>query len=93
MPLLPAPAPHRLRRGRLPLHADRVGRRRLGAVGGVLVEAGLQVLDLLIQLGNLPFQAIDHGPDDGTGLLRKTVPDVLRNRGRAVHAAVVIAQP
>src|SRR5947209_7261943 len=30
-------------RGRLPLRPDGVGRRRLGTVGGILVDAGLQV--------------------------------------------------
>jgi hypothetical protein len=92
MPLLPAPALLRRRLGRLPLDADRVGRRRPGAVGGVLVEARLEILNLLPQLDDLPLQAVDDGPHDDAGHVREAIPDVLGDRGRPVHAVVIIDQ-
>lgn len=92
MPVLAAPRFFRGRSGWPPLHPDRVGRRRPGAVGGILVDASLQVLDLLPQLDDLPLQAIDDDPDDSTGLVGKAVPDVLRDRRPPVHAAVIIGR-
>ena len=79
--------------GGLPLRADRIGGRRFRAVGGVLVEAGPQLLDLLLRLGKPIIQPVDDGSNDRTGLLRETIPDVLRDRGRPVHAAVIIRRP
>jgi hypothetical protein len=90
MPLLATPAFPRRRRGGLPLDADRVGRRRPGAVGGVLVEASVEILDLLLQFGDLSLKAVYDGPHDGASIVREAVPDVLGDRGRPVHAAVII---
>ena len=93
MPLPPTPSLLRWRLGWLPLDTDRVGRWWPGAVGGVLIEAALEILDLLPQLDDLPLQANDDGPHDRTGLVREAVPDVLRDRSRPVHAAVPINRP
>jgi hypothetical protein len=44
------------------------------------------------QRGELLLQTVDADPDDITGLLREAVPDVLRDPGRPVPAAVIIGQ-
>src|SRR5262249_46501061 len=89
MSLLPAAAFPRQWAWRLPLDAYRVGRRRLGAVGGVLVEARPYLLDLLLRLGEALLQPGESGPDDRTGLVRETVPYVSRDRRRPVHVALI----
>jgi hypothetical protein len=93
MTLLTTAALLRGRGGRLPLDADRISGRRLGAVGGILVEARPQLLDLPLRLNEPLFQPVNDSPDDRAGLLRQTVPDVLRDRGRPIHAAVIIRRP
>ncbi len=87
--LLTTSALPRRRRGWLPLDADRVGRRRPGAVGGVLVETCSQILDLPFRLRDVTVQAGDAGP----GLVREAVPDVLRDQSRPFHSAVIIRRP
>jgi len=83
--LLTTPTLPRRRHGRLPLHTDRIRRRRFGAVGGVLVEAGFQVVDLLLQLGDLLLQTADQRQDGRLHLRRQRLPDLRRKRRRIRH--------
>ena len=76
VPLLATPKFLRGRRGRFPLHPDWVGRGRPGAIGGILGNACLQILDLLPQFSDLPLQAVNDGRNEDTGLAREAVPDV-----------------
>jgi len=42
--------------GRLALQADGIGRRRLGGIGGVELEPGLEIADALLQFGDLSLE-------------------------------------
>jgi hypothetical protein len=78
-----APAlPPRRRNGRPPLELDggRVGRGRLGGVGGVLIELGLQIGDPLLQRG-------DHSQDGRLGFRGYGAPERFGDRRVRAHTA------
>jgi hypothetical protein len=77
---LPAPLLARGGHRRPSLDRGWVGRRRLGGVGGVLVET-------LLQFSDAEFQGRESGPDGGLGLGWHGGPERLRDRGRIAHAA------
>lgn len=72
---------------RSPLDPRRVGRGRPGGVGGVLVEALLEVIDLPLE----PLQPLlvlpDEGQDRSLGSGRDLPPEVFRDGRLRLHAA------
>ena len=62
------------RRGWLPLQSDRIGRRRLGGVGGVELEPILKVLDPRFELFDPPFVVSDERKDRRLDLWRSRLP-------------------
>jgi len=68
--------------GRASLDGGGIGRRRLGGVGGVLVEAFFEVSDPALQLADDPG-------DDCLGLGGEGLPDVLRDRSRPAHTVFI----
>ena len=59
-----------------------IGRRRLGGVGGVLVEPLFEVSDPFLQL-------VDDPGDHRLGVGGEGVPDVLRDRSRPGHTIII----
>ena len=60
---------------RLSFQADRVRRGRLGGVGGVELESGLQITDSGFQLGDPSGERIPSGQEGGLSLRRHGVPE------------------
>jgi hypothetical protein len=80
-----APLPRARRRGGLALPSDGIGRRRLGGVGGVEFEPGLEISDASLQFGD-PFLVCVQDPEDGGLRLRwDGVPERFRDRRRKGH--------
>jgi site-specific DNA recombinase len=68
--------------GRPSLDGGGIGRRRLGGVGGVLVEPLFEVSDPL-------FQLVDDLGDHHLGVGGEGLPDVLRDRSRPSHTIII----
>ena len=69
------------------LEGRRVGRRRLGGVSGVLVEALLEFMDLLLQGLQSPLILLDEGQDRCLCGRRDLVPKFSRDGWLQTHAA------
>jgi hypothetical protein len=84
---LAASSAWRFRRGAGRLGVRVFGRGRLGGIGGVLVEALLQFMDLLLQGLQLPLLVLDEGRDRRLCRRRDVVPKFSRDRWLRTHAA------
>jgi hypothetical protein len=72
------------------LDIRRVGRRRLGGVGGVLVQAIVQGLNLFPQCADLDLEFVDPGlerENQGPGFGGQVVPDLNREWRPGTHSA------
>jgi hypothetical protein len=72
--------------GRLALEADGIGRRRLGGIGGVELEPGLEVADALLQFGDPSLERVEHGQDGSLGFRWDGVPECFRDGRLGDHA-------
>ena len=73
-----------LRRSRgFPLHADRIGRGRLGRVGGVELESRFQVEDSrCFEIDDPLLHSTETAGDRRLGVGRNLVPEFIRDRKR-----------
>jgi hypothetical protein len=86
------------RSGRLALHPDGIGRRRLGRVGGVefepvlkVPETGLHLSKSLFRFGKTLFIGLDERKDCRLDFWRSLFPDRFWERGRLCHAGKITA--
>jgi hypothetical protein len=82
VPVLASPFVVGRRLGRGAFEGRRVGRRRLGGVGGVLVEPGFEV-------GQALLVVLDQGKDRGLGSRRTLLPEFVRDWRTRLHSAGV----
>ena len=82
---LPAALPTGGRGRRLALQADRVGGGRLGGVGGVEPEPGLEIADGGLQRGDPIPEGLPGVQEGGLGVGGHGVPDWLRDRKLLTH--------
>jgi len=75
MSRLPTPFPPRGPGRRFPFEADGIRRRRLGGIGGIELEAGLQITDALLQFGDPSGEGIQDGQNGGLGFRRHGLPE------------------
>src|SRR5262249_29844639 len=67
----------------------RVGRRRLGGVGGVLVEPLLEISHLLVKFLKALLVALDKSQDGCLGNGRNLVPQFSRDRRNGRHTSIL----
>jgi hypothetical protein len=79
------------RSGRLALHPDGIGRRRLGRVGGVELEPILEIPETGLHLGKALFIGLDERKNRGLDFWRSLFPDRFWERGRPYHAGKIMA--
>lgn len=84
MSRLPTPLPPRGPGRRLPFEADGIRRRRLGGIGGIELEAGLQIADALLQFNDPTGDGVQDGQDGGLGFRRHGLPERFSD-GRLGH--------
>src|SRR5262249_60694155 len=75
---------------RAALHGGRIGGGRPRGVSGVLIQAALQVFDLLLEgpdLGPQPGRLRPQRQDEGSGLGGQVVPKISREWRPCVHSA------
>ena len=68
MSRLPAPFPTGGRGGGLAFEPDGIGRRRLGGIGGIELEPGLEIADALLQFSDPSLDGVQDGQDGDSGL-------------------------
>jgi len=91
MSRLATPFPTGGRGGRLTFQADRIRRRRLGGIGGIELEPGLQIADALLQFGDPSLEGVQDGQDGNLGFRWDSVPERFRD-GRLRNDAKVITK-
>jgi hypothetical protein len=79
------------RSGGLPLHSDRIGRGRLGGVGGVELQSGLEVADAGFELGDVLEMALNQDEDRRLDLGRGAAPKRIRERRRGCHLSKIVS--
>jgi hypothetical protein len=85
LPLAPPPG----RRGRrLALQADRVGGGRLGGVGGVELEPGLEITDRGLQGGDPFLEGFPGVQEGGPGVGGNGAPEWLRDRKLLAYSVI-----
>jgi hypothetical protein len=85
MSRLPTPFSTRGRGRRLAFQPDGVGRRRLGGIGGIELEPGLEIADPLLQLGDPRLVRLQDNQDGGLGLRRHRIPERFRDGRLSDH--------
>ena len=86
MSRLPTPFPTGGRGGRLAFEPDGIGRRRLGGIGGIELEPGLQIADALLQFGDPSLEGVQDGQDGDLGFRWDGVPERFRDGRLRNHA-------
>jgi hypothetical protein len=82
---LPAALPPGRRGRRLALQADRVGGGRLGGVGGIELEPGLEITDRGLQGGDPIVHRLPGLQEGGLGVGGHGTPERLRDRKLLTH--------
>jgi hypothetical protein len=85
---LSAPPSRARRCGRLALQSYGIGRRRLGGVGGVELEPGLEISDTSLQFGDPSLVCVPDREDGGLSLKRDGAPERFRDGRRKGHDTV-----
>jgi hypothetical protein len=62
------------------------GRRRLGGIGGVELEPGLEIADASLQFGDPSLERVEHGQDGSLGFRWDGVPERFRDGRLGDHA-------
>jgi hypothetical protein len=75
MSRLPTPLPTGGWGGRLALEPDGIGRRRLGGIGGIELEPGLDIAESLLEFGDPSLEGVEHGQDGNLGFRWDGVPE------------------
>ena len=86
MSRLATPFPTGGRGGRLTFQADGIRRRRLGGIGGIELEPGLQIADALLQFGDPSLEGVQDGQDGNLGFRWDGVPERFRDGRLRNHA-------
>jgi len=84
MSRLPTPFPPRAPGRRLAFEADGIRRRRLGRIGGIELEAGLQIPNALFQFDDPTGDGVQDGQNGGLGVRRHGLPERFSD-GRLGH--------
>jgi hypothetical protein len=82
---LPTPFSTRGWGRRLAFQSDGVRRRRLGGIGGIELEPGLEIADPLFQLSDPALEGTQEGQDGDLGRRRDHIPERLRDRRLRDH--------
>jgi hypothetical protein len=75
MSRLPTPLPTGGWGGRLALEPDGIGRRRLGGIGGIELEPGLDIAESLLEFGDPSLEGVHHGQEGSLGFRWDGVPE------------------
>jgi hypothetical protein len=87
MSRLAAPFPTGGRGGRFAFEPDGIGRRRLGGIGGVELEPGLEIAVTSLQFGDPSLEGVQHGQDGHLGFRWDGVPERFRDGRLRDHAS------
>jgi hypothetical protein len=72
--------------GRLAFQSDGVGRRGLGGIGGIALQAGLQIADAALQLGDPSGEGVKDGQEGKLGFQWDGLPQRFRDGRLRDHA-------
>jgi hypothetical protein len=64
---------------RLAFQSDGVGRRGFGGIGGIELQAGLQIADASLQFGDPPGEGVEDGQDGNLGFRWDGLPQRFRD--------------
>jgi hypothetical protein len=92
MSRLPTPFSTGGRGGRLALQSDGVGRRRLGGIGGIELETGLEIADALLQFRDPALEGVQDGQEGNLGFRWDGVPKRVRDRRHRNHGKDITKQ-